>query len=91
MQPEDANLPGSQQFSCHSDSSKLKLNYFNNLADKGENPICILPTRKMVNFFNKAILENRSKDTIVHLVAIDEIYCKVNIWQCIWCFDSMIF
>ena len=52
--------------------------YFNNLVQEGNFPVCLLPTRSMVCEFNEAILASRSHDTIVDIMALDDIDCRAR-------------
>ena len=54
------------------------VDFYNNMAETGDFPVCILPTRSMVHEFNNAILASRSRDEILEIHAIDEINCTVS-------------
>ena len=49
--------------------------FYNDLAQEGEFPVCLLPTRSMVQEFNNAILLSRSSNEIVDIPAIDDLQC----------------
>ena len=61
-----------------SDESPLEsiVDYYIDLLNTGESPVCLLPTRNMVIQFNNAVLNKRSHGEIVDIYSLDEIDCK---------------
>ena len=53
------------------------ITYFMQLQESGENPVCLLPTREMVDRFNTAVL-SKLHPNAHQLQAIDRIECRNN-------------
>ena len=51
--------------------------YFLDLVDKESSSVCLLPTRNMVDEFNRAVMKRLDRKTI-EINALDEIDCKIK-------------
>ena len=66
----------------YSDTKRDKLlgnavEYFLDLVDKESSSVCLLPTRNMVDEFNRAVMKRLDRKTI-EINALDEIDCKIK-------------
>ena len=66
----------------YSDTKRDKLlgnavEYFLDLVDKESSSVCLLPTRNMVDEFNRAVMKRLGRKTI-EINALDEIDCKIK-------------
>lgn len=64
-----------------SDESPLEsiVDYYIDLLNTGESPVCLLPTRNMVIQFNNAVLNKRSHGEIVDIYSLDELTVNLKI------------
>ena len=63
---------------CEQNPLESLVKFYNDLAEGGDFPVCLLPTRSMVREFNDAILSSRSCNKIEDIPAIDELQCNFN-------------
>ena len=53
------------------------IKHFIKLMDSGDNPVCLLPTRRMVSEFNTSVIKALNKNTLT-ILAVDKYSCTIK-------------